>query len=988
MAATQKKKSSQSGSARGTSTKRKTNAGSTSVKKAASVSTSTAQEVISLFGIIFCIFVFLCCTGTIKGAAGPKLQLFFKGLFGSFGFVLPFIVIVLIVWNFFKTNIFKAPLHPVKKVCYTILLICVGILWCFLSGYDIKTVSENKEMMKELYLAGRGGGAVFGLFACLFCKWLGTAGTIVLTILFALICLVVVTEKSFMKLIQRGGASAKDFVRKTRDNVDFEEDDELYERRLEQKRLRKEEKQRQKQLRYEEELKAREEEEELARDREIQRREAAKRKQEEARKKRDEQEELRIVNANSPASGRKLANVGANLSGEDAQQIVRNSKDEIHEIQVDDSYYEQANYAGLVSKERFESTPAGTNVFEYNAPRLHEMEEITLPIDSVEKELKPVKKVVSTIEESAQTENISTSVSTPDIEPTIASVVEEEFVKPVPATRVIEAEEVKPVSDAILYSDMPEPVTKATHEKANALLNASEPVTKERKKSTGSKEYKKPTSNLLNPNDHKHGGDSNDALKETAFKLQETLKTFGVAVTVSDISQGPSVTRYELTLGEGVKVNKIVALTDDIKLQLAAQDVRIEAPIPGKAAVGIELPNKEASPVFIRDLIDSREFKKAESPISFGVGEDISGQVIIGDIAKMPHMLIAGSTGSGKSVCINTLIMSILYNATPDEVKLIMIDPKVVELSVYNGIPHLLVPVVTDPRKANAALQWAVREMEKRYKAFADVGCRDLKGFNEKLLAGDQKALDAAERYDYDATKPVPLIVVIVDELADLMMTAAKDVEESICRLAQLARAAGIHLIIATQRPSVDVITGLIKANMPSRIAFRVSSGVDSRTILDMTGAERLLGKGDMLFYPQSYPKPLRVQGAFVSDGEVEKVVQYLREQVKDESPYDESIVASMENGSAGAVSAGGNGEAEGSMYDELLGEAARFVTETRKASAGGLQRVYRIGFNRAARILDQLAEIGIVGPENGTKPREILVEAHQLEDILIAHNV
>ena len=352
--------------------------------------------------------------------------------------------------------------------------------------------------------------------------------------------------------------------------------------------------------------------------------------------------------------------------------------------------------------------------------------------------------------------------------------------------------------------------------------------------------------------------------------MQQTLQTFGVRVTITDISQGPSVTRYEMQPEQGVKVSKIVGLTDDIKLNLAATDIRIEAPIPGKAAVGIEVPNKETSMVAFRDLLESEEFQKFPSNLSFAVGKDIAGQVVVTDIAKMPHVLIAGATGSGKSVCINTIIMSILYKAKPEDVKLIMIDPKVVELSVYNGIPHLMIPVVTDPKKASAALHWGVAEMTERYQKFADLNVRDLKGYNKAAEDGKLSS-------DGEPLHKMPQIVIIVDELADLMMVAAGEVEESICRLAQLARACGIHLVIATQRPSVDVITGLIKANMPSRIAFSVSSGVDSRTILDMNGAEKLLGKGDMLFYPQGYPKPARVQGAFVSDPEVSDVVDFLK---------------------------------------------------------------------------------------------------------------
>ena len=468
----------------------------------------------------------------------------------------------------------------------------------------------------------------------------------------------------------------------------------------------------------------------------------------------------------------------------------------------------------------------------------------------------------------------------------------------------------------------------------------------------------------------KGGGDSDTHLRETAGKLQDTLHSFGVNVTVTNVSCGPSVTRYELQPEQGVKVSKIVGLADDIKLNLAAADIRIEAPIPGKAAVGIEVPNKENSAVMLRDLLESTEFKKSASNVSFAVGRDIAGRCVVADIAKMPHLLIAGATGSGKSVCINTLIMSILYKASPDQVRLIMVDPKVVELSVYNGIPHLMIPVVTDPKKAAGALNWAVAEMTRRYQAFAEHQVRDMKGYNEKVSQLEP---------DENGNKPdtMPQIVIIVDELADLMMVAPGEVEESICRLAQLARAAGIHLVLATQRPSVNVITGLIKANMPSRIAFSVSSGVDSRTIIDMNGAEKLLGKGDMLFYPSGYQKPVRVQGAFVSDKEVQKVTDYLKDHNGD-AAYSQEVVEHMNSSAAGGNMMSGSDSA--SERDAYFVDAGKLIIDKEKASIGMLQRMFKIGFNRAARIMDQLCEAGVVGPEEGTKPRKVLMSMEEFE--------
>ena len=468
--------------------------------------------------------------------------------------------------------------------------------------------------------------------------------------------------------------------------------------------------------------------------------------------------------------------------------------------------------------------------------------------------------------------------------------------------------------------------------------------------------------------------DSGARLQETAGHLQQILEDFGVNATVTDASQGPAVTRYEVQPAHGVKVNKIIALADDIKLNLAVPDVRIEAPIPGKAAVGIEVPNKENSVVPLRELLESAEFRNHPSRVAFAVGKDIGGNIMVSDIAKMPHLLIAGATGSGKSVCINTLIMSILYKARPDEVKLIMIDPKVVELSAYNGIPHLLIPVVTDPKKASGALNWAVVEMMDRYQKFAELNVRNIEGYNSKI-----DSIAKIEGGEY--REKMSQIVIIVDELADLMMVAPGEVEDAICRLAQLARAAGIHLIIATQRPSVNVITGLIKANMPSRIAFAVSSGVDSRTILDMNGAEKLLGKGDMLFSPYGLPKPLRVQGAFVSDQEVGAVVEFLKNQTSmlpaqetDVEDRMKQVQASIESASA-ALSGGGNND-----RDVLFVDAGKFIIEKDKASIGMLQRWFKIGFNRAARIMDQLAEAGVVGEEEGTKPRKVLMSMEEFE--------
>lgn len=467
--------------------------------------------------------------------------------------------------------------------------------------------------------------------------------------------------------------------------------------------------------------------------------------------------------------------------------------------------------------------------------------------------------------------------------------------------------------------------------------------------------------------------DTREEIRQNALTLQETLKSFGVNVTITNISIGPAVTRYELQPEIGVKVSKIVSLTNDIKMRLAAADIRIEAPIPGKSAVGIEVPNKHGATVYLGEVLGSSEFQGAKAKLAFGVGKDIAGKTIVTDIAKMPHLLIAGATGSGKSVCINTLIMSLLFKYKPEDVRMIMIDPKVVELSVYNGIPHLLIPVVTDPKKAASALNWAVAEMTDRYKKFAESGSRDLKGYNEKIMA----VRNDPEIPEDQKPEKLPQIVIIIDELADLMMVSSQEVEDAICRIAQLARAAGMHLVIATQRPTVDVITGLIKANVPSRIAFAVSSGTDSRTIIDMNGAEKLLGKGDMLFFPQGIPKPVRVQGAFVSDQEVSDVVDFIKEEMG-EVEYSERIQQQVQSGGGGEGGVGGGGN-----QDELFAEAGQLIIETEKASIGMLQRKFRIGFNRAARIMDQLADAGVVGPEEGTKPRKIIMTLAEFDELI-----
>jgi len=479
---------------------------------------------------------------------------------------------------------------------------------------------------------------------------------------------------------------------------------------------------------------------------------------------------------------------------------------------------------------------------------------------------------------------------------------------------------------------------------------------KEKQNKLSNLDYKLPHLNLLKSHSHKHNSNDKKEILKKAKVIEETMKNFGIEATISNINIGPTITCYELSPAPGIKLSRIVSLADNIALNLATSDIRIEAPIPGKSAVGIEVPNKIKESVLLKDIILSEEYIKTNSNIPLALGKDVSGKPQISTIDKMPHLLIAGATGSGKSVCINTIIMSILYKSSPYDVKLMLIDPKVVELSIYNGIPHLLIPVVTDPKKAAYALNWAVNEMERRYKLFAQNSVRDISSYNSKS-------------HDKQGEK-LPQIVIIIDELADLMMVAAQEIEDYICRLAQMARAAGMYLIVATQRPSVDVITGTIKANIPSRISFSVSSQVDSRTILDMSGAEKLLGKGDMLFYPSFYSKPVRIQGAFISEEEVEKVVSFLKEE--NEANYDEEIIENIQNPK----------EIDYKDSDELLPDAIKLVVEEGQASISLIQRKLRIGYARAARIVDDMEERGIVGSYEGSKPRKVLISKEELENL------
>ncbi|MDE6388888.1 MAG: DNA translocase FtsK [Lachnospiraceae bacterium] len=839
------------------------------------------NEILLIVFLALAIILFLCNFG-IVGKAGDMVSNIMFGIFGLTAYVAPIIIFLAIAFG--MSNIGNN-IASRKLFAGVILFVLISMV-CELFGAEL--AQTESYQVKEIYLrcseSRGGGGIIAGSLAYLSYKFLGMVGTVLAILVLGIICMVIVTEKSFIGGVTRQGRR-------------------VYERSMEDAAYRRE----------------------RAKERRLAMEEKRAREEEARRQREEEIENEKILRMDKKVTG-VMMDTALNKEKEKEKEIAERARDDIHEITLHTADDE-------IDMQVERETVREANSYHYIENESDELDEIRIhgAVDETEEDVPE-----------ADTEE-------------------------------------EPV---IYMEELPERVPQKTQERIlpkipenKAAAAEAEPVGEAQKREQKTpRPYKFPPINLLAKGSGKNGGDSAKELKETAMRLQQTLSTFGVKVTVTDISQGPSVTRYELQPEQGVKVSKIVGLADDIKLNLAATDIRIEAPIPGKAAVGIEVPNKENTAVAFRDLVEAKEFKEFGSNLAFAVGKDIGGKIVVADIAKMPHMLIAGATGSGKSVCINTIIMGILYKAKPEDVKMIMVDPKVVELSVYNGIPHLLIPVVTDPKKAAAALHWGVAEMTDRYKKFADFNVRDLKGYNKKVE--DMRAAG-----DPEAPEKLPQILIIVDELADLMMVSPGEVEESICRLAQLARACGIHLIIATQRPSVDVITGLIKANMPSRVAFAVSSGVDSRTILDMVGAEKLLGKGDMLFYPQGYPKPARIQGAFISDKEVGDVVDFLKNQAIG-NVYSDDVEEQIKN--MGSTSGGGASSGEGgSEYDQYFADAGRFIIDKDKASIGMLQRVFKIGFNRAARIMDQLCEAGVVGEEEGTKPRKVLMSAEEFEQFV-----
>lgn len=863
----------------------------------------------------------------IGGNLGNAVSGFLFGLFGMVAYIFP---LVLLVGSFFAVSN-KGNSYAIMKLVMTLVLIWFICVFMYLAVYGEFAVSPVQSYIDSVERHS-GGGFIGALIGCILVPAVGIIGAYVVTIVVMIICLVLITGKSFMKGMRNGGRKVYESAR---------ENNERY----------------QEYRQY---------------------------------KSRERQTREGLASDNTDSDIKQAAK-----GGRGSKRAGRRMDNKITGVSLDTKIdgSENALDSGMTG-----SDTAHVGIFGQGAAATDELGEITIenyPSSPAIKEKKTTSltsgdagEIVQTPDFGVASEPVSvlggtaaSHVSQIPISGCVEPDISDDF--DIQKDNELQSKLSAPAADAVMTKPpAAEPSKKKVKSDKDELAKEIEKVSEQiaindAENAIQQKPYVFPAVDLLKAPDRGKTGDSQAHLRETAAKLEQTLNVFGVNAKVNNISCGPAVTRFEITPELGVKVSKIVNLADDIKLNLAAADIRIEAPIPGKAAVGIEVPNSQSVAVSFRELVESEEFKNAKSKITFAVGKDIAGKVKVTDIAKMPHLLIAGATGSGKSVCINTIIMSILYKAKPDEVKLIMIDPKVVELSVYNGIPHLMIPVVTDPKKAAGALNWAVSEMTDRYEKFANSGVREINGYNAMIDAMDGK----------DTEKPpkMPQIVIIVDELADLMMVASKDVEEAICRLAQLARAAGIHLIIATQRPSVNVITGLIKANMPSRIAFAVTSGVDSRTILDMNGAEKLLGKGDMLFDPQGVPKPLRVQGAFVSDKEVSDIVKFIIEN-NENAQYSNDVAQKMEslsNDTTNTTVTISDVENTDDGRDSYFAEAASIITDKERASIGMLQRYLKIGFNRAARIMDQLEEAGVVGPEEGTKPRKVLVTKEELDTIL-----
>lgn len=876
------------------------------------------NDCIILFSIA-CAIILILTNFNLAGTLGRGIKWFMFGVFGVMEYIFPFVLAASVIFLMVNRDLIRVA--RIKTVAaYGLLVVLCGMIQ---RVYNKPAIMESNVGEVFTYCADyKAGGGFLGGVLCKALSPIGAIGTFVILMILAIICIVIITEKSFVSGLKNVKKSSQRMMQEAK------EDYSAYRQHSASRH--------ENDMSDEEYHRLREEERAKARLRKIEK------KEKQLAEKKAREEYLANARMNNVVRG---VTSDTLITGD----VQPEPEIDIHEIEVDrerkDEYsadiYEPDNRMKPVDKAQV-IVDDSDDLFE-NLYSDDKSADSVMPAQSVQEIQDDYYSEELQYQEADSSDSMmdNYSYSEPDADEDVYDMQEDE------ATDYAGDIQEEPEADV----------------QDNVITESSVPEKKPKKV------YKFPPISLLKKNPGAASGGKAE-YRMTAQRLQETLLTFGVKVTITDISCGPTVTRYELQPEQGVKVSKIVSLSDDIKLNLAAADIRIEAPIPGKAAIGIEVPNKEAGSVYFRELVESKEFKESQSAISFGVGKDIAGKTIIADIAKMPHMLIAGATGSGKSVCINTIIMSILYKAKPEDVRLIMVDPKVVELSVYNGIPHLLLPVVTDPKKAAGALNWAVNEMTDRYKKFAAMQVRNIKGYNDVVVKKNKEGIDPP-------MEKLPQIVIIIDELADLMMVAPGEVEDAICRLAQLARAAGIHMVIATQRPSVNVVTGLIKANIPSKIAFAVSSGIDSRVIIDMNGAEKLLGKGDMLYFPSNLPKPLRVQGAFVSDEEVENVVSFLKENAEEVS-YDESIAQATVSQESMPGSSKGDDE-----RDSLFADAGRFVIENEKGSIGSLQRHFKIGFNRAGRIMDQLADAKVVGPELGTKPRKVDMTMEEFETLL-----
>ena len=877
------------------------------------------NDCIILFSIA-CAIILILTNFNLAGTLGRGIKWFMFGVFGVIEYIFPLVLAASVIFLMVNRDLIRVA-RIKTAAAYGLFVVLCGMIQ---RVYNKPAIMESNVGEVFTYCADyKAGGGFLGGVLCKALSPIGAIGTFVILMILAIICIVIITEKSFVSGLKNVKKSSQRMMQEAKEDYSAyrQHSASLHENDMSD----------------EEYHRLREEERARARLRKIEK------KEKQLAEKKAREEYLANARMNNVVRG---VTSDTLITGD----VQPEPEIDIHEIEVDrerkDEYsadiYEPDNRMKPVDKAQV-IVDDSDDLFEdlYSDDKSADS---VMPAQSVQEIQDDYYSEELQYQEADASDSMmdNYSYSEPDADEDVYDMQEDEAADY--AGDIQEEPEADVQDNVITESSVPEKKPK--------------------------KVYKFPPISLLKKNPGAASGGKAE-YRMTAQRLQETLLTFGVKVTITDISCGPTVTRYELQPEQGVKVSKIVSLSDDIKLNLAAADIRIEAPIPGKAAIGIEVPNKEAGSVYFRELVESKEFKESQSAISFGVGKDIAGKTIIADIAKMPHMLIAGATGSGKSVCINTIIMSILYKAKPEDVRLIMVDPKVVELSVYNGIPHLLLPVVTDPKKAAGALNWAVNEMTDRYKKFAAMQVRNIKGYNDVVVKKNKEGIDPP-------MEKLPQIVIIIDELADLMMVAPGEVEDAICRLAQLARAAGIHMVIATQRPSVNVVTGLIKANIPSKIAFAVSSGIDSRVIIDMNGAEKLLGKGDMLYFPSNLPKPLRVQGAFVSDEEVENVVSFLKENAEEVS-YDESIAqATVSQESMPGSSSKGDDD-----RDSLFADAGRFVIENEKGSIGSLQRHFKIGFNRAGRIMDQLADAKVVGPELGTKPRKVEMTMEEFETLL-----